>query len=100
MSTIQDILEPTGGNLLIRRDNLEVNLSEGLVAPDTAKSAQQPTSGKVLKRGPAAPEEFAPGTRVLFGKYAGNEVALEEGGESVHILHSSEVRGFLPEGEA
>ena len=71
----------------------------GIIIPDTAK--EKPMEGKVIavgagavnKEGKRTPLEVKVGDRVLFGKYAGTEIKIDDT-EHV-ILREDEVLGIL-----
>lgn len=87
-------VRPVGDRLLVRRiDTAEMIGS--LYVPDTAK--EQPDQGEVVavgrgatnERGEIVPTEARPGDKILFGKYAGNDIKLE--GEKYLIIRDEEV---------
>lgn len=70
----------------------------GLYIPDTAK--EKPQQGEILAVGPGRyedgkriPPDVKVGDKVLYGKYAGNEVTLD--GDLVLILRESDVLAVL-----
>jgi chaperonin GroES len=86
---------PLHDRLLVKRIEEHEQAKGGIVIPDTAK--EKPQQGKVvavgtgrrLKDGTIIPLDLRVGDRIIFGKYAGNEVILE--GEEVLILREDEV---------
>jgi len=76
-------LRPSSDRVLVRRIEGEEKTSGGIVIPDTAKEKQM--EGKVIAVGPGKVDEkgkFIPVTvkkndRVLFAKYAGNEIKID-----------------------
>ncbi len=76
-------LRPLNDRVLILRIEEEEKTSGGIVIPDTAK--EKPMQGKVIAVGPGPvddegkriPMEVKKNDRVLFGKYAGNEIKID-----------------------
>jgi len=75
---------PTNDRLLVQRVEIPSLLPSGLVLPDTAKVLSQEGvviavgSGKMdMRSGQRTPPHVAPGDRVLFNKYKGDEIELE-----------------------
>lgn len=71
----------------------------GIIVPDTAQ--EKPMRGKVLVTGPGArdedgallPMELKKGDNVLYGKYSGTEVKIDD--KEVLIMRESDVMGIL-----
>jgi len=76
-------LKPLGDRLIIEPIEQEEMTSSGIVLPETAK--EKPMQGKVLAVGPGARKEdgsriamdVSKGDTVLYAKYAGTEVKLD-----------------------
>jgi chaperonin GroES len=76
-------LKPLDDRVLVLRIEEEEKTSGGIVIPDTAK--EKPMEGKVIAVGPGKvddkgkriPMEVKKNERVLFGKYAGNEIKID-----------------------
>jgi chaperonin GroES len=76
-------LKPLGDRLIIEPIEQEEMTSSGIVLPETAK--EKPMQGKVLAVGPGARKEdgsriamdVSKGDTVLYAKYAGTEVKIE-----------------------
>ena len=93
-------IKPLQDRILIRRlDSEEEETRGGIVIPDTAKEKPQEGEvvavgdGKVLDSGQKLTMSVKPGDRILFGKYAGTEVKLED--EEYLIMREDEVLGIL-----
>jgi len=77
-------LKPIGDKVIIEVLEAEEKTAGGIVLPDTAKEKPQEGKviavgeGKVLSNGKIVPPTVKPGDRILFGKYSGNEIKLEE----------------------
>jgi chaperonin GroES len=76
-------LVPLGDRLVIKATQQEEVLASGLVIPDTAK--EKPQQGEVLAVGPGRLDdngkrialELKVGDRVLYAKYAGQEIKID-----------------------
>ncbi|HDZ23235.1 MAG TPA: co-chaperone GroES [Desulfobacteraceae bacterium] len=76
-------IKPLNDRVLVLRIEEEEKTAGGLIIPDTAK--EKPQEGKVIAVGPGKqdengkriPLEVKPNDRVLFGKYAGNEIKID-----------------------
>ncbi len=77
-------LKPLNDRVLVKRLESEERTAGGLFIPDTAK--EKPSKGQVVAVGPGKVDEqgkrialnVAPGNMVLFNKYAGTEVKLDD----------------------
>ena len=77
-------LKPLGDRLIIEPIEQEEMTASGIVLPETAK--EKPMQGKVLAAGPGARKEdgariamdVTVGDTVLYAKYAGTEVKLND----------------------
>ena len=92
-------IKPLQDRILIRRIESEEAFRGGIVIPDTAKEKPQEGEivavgdGKVLDNGQRQPMSVNVGDRVLFGKYSGTEVTLDD--EEYLIMREDEVLGIL-----
>jgi chaperonin GroES len=92
-------IRPLHDRVLIRRLNLEERARGGIIIPDTAKEKPQQGeviavgAGKVNKDGTRQALDVKPGDRVLFGKYSGSEVVIEE--EELLIMREDEILGIF-----
>jgi chaperonin GroES len=91
-------VKPLGDRILVKRVEPEEKVKSGIIIPDTAK--EKPMEGKVIAVGPGRVEEgkrialeVKAGDRVLFGKYAGTEIKIEDV-EHV-ILREDEILGII-----
>ena len=77
-------LKPIGDKIIVEVLDAQEKSSGGIVLPDTAKEKPQEGKvvavgdGKVLPSGKTVPLSVKPGDRILFGKYSGNEIKIEE----------------------
>jgi chaperonin GroES len=71
----------------------------GIVLPDTAKEKPQEGeviavgSGKLLETGQRVPIDLKPGDKILFSKYAGNEVKIDD--VEYLIMRESDILGVI-----
>ena len=92
-------VRPLQDRLLVRRVAEEEKTRGGLFIPDSAK--ERPLEGNViavgagkrLEDGTLVALDVKPGDRILFGKYAGNEIKLD--GVDHLILSEDEVLGII-----
>ena len=90
---------PLHDRVAVKRVEEEQRTKGGLIIPDTAK--EKPMQGEVLAVGPGArnedgdlvPMSVRVGDRVLFGKWSGTEVKLDD--EEVLIMKESDIMGVL-----
>ena len=92
-------VKPLYDRLLIKRIEEKEQRKGGIIIPDTAKEKPMEGkviavgSGRVLKDGSRVKLEVKVGDRVLFGKYAGQEIKIDDT-EHV-ILKEDEVLGII-----
>jgi chaperonin GroES len=92
-------LRPLADQVLIRRREVEEQQAGGIIIPDTAKD--KPQEGEILAVGPGRmmedghrqPIAVAIGNTVLFGKYAGTEITLDQ--EDLLVMRESDLLGVL-----
>ena len=92
-------LRPLADRLVVEPTEREDVTASGIYVPETAK--EKPQEGKVLAVGPGrkdddgkrVPMDVAKGDRVLFARYAGSEVKLED--KKVLILKESDILAIL-----
>jgi chaperonin GroES len=93
-------IRPLGDRILVKRIKEEDKTKGGIIIPDTAK--EKPQEGRVVAVGKGkvvteagkltAPDVKA-GDRILFGKYSGSEVKLDD--EEHLILREDDILGVL-----
>ncbi len=92
-------IRPLQDRILIRRLDSEEEMRGGIVIPDTAKEKPQEGEvvavgdGKVLDSGQKQEMTVKVGDRILFGKYSGTEVKVDD--EELLIMREDEVLGIL-----
>jgi chaperonin GroES len=92
-------LRPLADRLVVEPIEREEMTASGIYVPETAK--EKPQEGKVLAAGPGRkdengkliPMDVLVGDRVLYAKYAGTEVKLEE--KKVLILKETDILAIL-----
>jgi chaperonin GroES len=92
-------LRPLHDRVLVKRlEEGEVRLG-GIIIPDTAKEKPQEGkvmavgTGKVTDDGKRLPLEVKAGDRILFGKYSGSEVKIDD--HEYLIMKEEDVLGIL-----
>ncbi|MDR0952892.1 MAG: co-chaperone GroES [Elusimicrobiota bacterium] len=97
MSTVK--IKPLGDRVIISPIEPKEVVKGGIIIPDSAK--EKPMQGKVIAVGPGAltkegarqPMDVKEGDTVLYGKYSGTEVKLDE--EKYLIMHQEDILGIL-----
>ena len=91
-------VKPLHDRLLVRRVEEKKQRRGGIIIPDSAK--EKPMEGKViavgsgrLEKGKRVPLEVKAGDTVLFGKYSGTEVKIDDV-EHI-ILREEDVLGII-----
>jgi chaperonin GroES len=92
-------IRPLYDRIVVKRIEESETIKGGIIIPDTAKEKPQEAEvvavgkGKRTDDGKLIPLEVAVGDRILFGKYAGNEIKID--GEEYLILREDEILGVL-----
>ncbi len=93
-------LKPLGDRLIVKPIEEEETTASGIVLPDTAK--EKPQKGKVVAVGDGKwdedgekriPLDVAEGDEVLYSKYGGTEVTVED--EELLVLKESDILAKL-----
>jgi len=92
-------VKPLYDRVLVKRVEASEKVKGGIIIPDTAK--EKPMEGKVIAvgagkiddNGKRVPLEVKAGNRVLFGKYAGTEIKIND--EEHVILREDEILGII-----
>jgi chaperonin GroES len=90
---------PLHDRVVLRRLEEDERTKGGIIIPDTAK--EKPQQGEVVAVGPGArdekgvvqPLDVKAGDRVLFGKWSGTEVKIDD--EELLIMKESDILGVL-----
>lgn len=91
------ILEPVNDYVVVVPVKEGERLVSGIVIPDTAK--ERPSMGDIyaIARDVQLGQELFPGDRVLYGKYSGHEVTIDD--ESYIVLRHTEILSRLTPAE-
>jgi chaperonin GroES len=88
-------VRPLHDRVLIKRIEEQETVRGGIIIPDTAKEKPQEGevvavgTGKRLENGSITPLEVKDGDRVLFGKYSGTEIKVDN--QEYLILREDEI---------
>ena len=89
---------PLHDRVLVRRIEEKESVKGGIIIPDSAK--EKPQEGEVvavgagkIEKGARVPLDVKAGDRILFGKYSGTEIKLED--EEFLILREEEILAKL-----
>src|SRR5947207_9858881 len=92
-------VRPLHDRVLIKRIEEQETVKGGIIIPDSAKEKSQEGeviavgTGKMLENGSIVPLEVKLGDRVLFGKYSGTEIKLDN--QDYVVLREDELTGIL-----
>ena len=92
-------LKPLGDRIIIKQLEAQEKTKSGLVLPDSAKEKPQEGkvlavgSGKLLDDGAVKSLEVKTGDKILYGKYSGTEVRIQE--EDYVILREEDVLAIV-----
>ena len=91
-------LTPLHDRVVVKRIEEKESIKGGIIIPDSAKEKQQ--EGEVIavgsgkrEKGELIPLDVKPGDRVLFGKYSGTEIKIDD--EDLLILREEEILAKL-----
>ena len=88
------MIKPLADRVLIEPKEAETRTASGLYIPDTAK--EKPQQGTVIAAGPGKkdePMEVKVGDTVLYGKYSGTEVTVDD--KKLLIVRQSDILAIL-----
>ena len=77
-------LKPIGDRVIVQRLGSAEKSRGGLYLPDAAQEKPQEGkviavgTGKTLKNGKVVPLAVKPGDRIIFGKYSGSEIKVDD----------------------
>ena len=87
-------ITPLHDRVLVRRLEEKEVVKGGIIIPDSAK--EKPQEGEVIavgsgrrEKGEIIPLDVKPGDRILFGKYSGNDIKIDD--EEYMILKEDEI---------
>jgi chaperonin GroES len=91
-------LTPLHDRVIVKRIEEKETVKGGIIIPDSAK--EKPMEGEIIAVGPGKrekgelhPLDVKAGDRVLFGKYSGTEIKIED--EELLILREEEILAKL-----
>jgi len=92
-------IRPLHDRLIVRRLEEERKSAGGIVIPDTVK--EKPVQGlvlavgkgRILENGDIRPLDVKAGDKVLFGKYSGTEVRIDD--EELLVMREEDVMGVV-----
>lgn len=93
------MIRPLGERVVVKPMPSEEKTKSGIVLPDSAKEKPQEGevvavgSGKILETGQRVPIDLKPGDKILFSKYAGNEVKIDE--VEYLIMREADILGVI-----
>src|ERR1700723_1293612 len=89
---------PLHDRVLVRRLEEKETVKGGIIIPDTAK--EKPQEGEVIavgagriEKGQRVPLDVKAGDRILFGKYTGNDITIDD--QEYLILRGEEILATL-----
>ena len=94
---------PLHDRVILKRVEEKETVKGGIIIPDTAK--EKPMEGEVISVGPGkmmedgkrSPMDLKAGDRVLFGKYAGTEIKIDD--VEYLIMQEEEILAVLTKGK-
>jgi chaperonin GroES len=94
-------VRPLRDRILVKRIDEKEVVKGGIIIPDTAKEKPMEGevvavgNGKILDNGQNVALDVKAGDRILFGKYSGTEIKIDD--EEYLIMREDEVLGILGE---
>lgn len=92
-------IKPLGDKVVVKPLAQEEKTKSGIVLPDTAKEKPQQGeiiavgSGRTLENGQKVPLEVKVGDKVIYSKYAGTEIKIDD--EEVLILSERDIHAII-----
>jgi len=92
-------VRPLHDRVMVKRLEEEEVVKGGIIIPDTAKEKPQEAevmavgNGKILENGNRVALDVKVGDRVLFGKYSGSEIKIDE--QEYLILREEEILAIV-----
>lgn len=92
-------IRPLRDRLIVRRADEEAKTKGGIIIPDSAQEKSQQAevvavgTGRVDKEGKVLPLDVKVGDKILFGKYSGHEIKLND--QEYLILQEDDVQAVL-----
>jgi len=95
---------PLHDRILVKRVEEQETVKGGIIIPDSAKEKPQEGEviavghGKKTEEGKVLPLDVKAGDRILFGKYSGTEIKIDD--QEYLILKEEEVLGVIESAKA
>jgi chaperonin GroES len=92
-------LKPLNDRVVVKRIEEEEKTAGGIIIPDSAKEkpiqgeVRAVGSGKLMEDGSRRPLDVKAGDRVLFGKYAGTDIKVEN--EELLIMREDDILAII-----
>ena len=93
-------LKPLHDRVLVKPEESEEKTKGGIIIPDTAKKDKPQKGeivavgdGKITEDGKVLPLNVKPGDKVLFAKYAGNEVKIDD--KKFLVMRESDILAII-----
>ena len=92
-------IQPLGDRVLVKPIEAKEIKKSGIIIPDTAKEKPQEGEvvacgkGKTTEDGKLLAMDVKPGDKILYGKYSGNELKLDD--TDYLIMHQDDILGIL-----
>lgn len=92
-------VQPLGDRVLVKPVESKEEKKGGIIIPETAKEKPQEGEvvstgkGKTTEEGKVLPLDVKPGDRILYGKYSGTEVKIDD--KEYLIMHQDDILGIL-----
>lgn len=92
-------VKPLGDRVLVKALEAKEVKKGGIIIPDTAKEKPQEGEviavgkGKMLDNGNIVALDVKVGNKVLFGKYAGTEITIDD--KKYLIMHQDDIIGII-----
>ena len=93
------MIKPLGERVVIEVDEGDMKTASGIVLPDTAKEKPQKGkviavgTGKLLDNGQRAPMEVKEGDNIIFSKYSGSEVKVDD--KDYLVIRESDILAII-----
>lgn len=92
-------IQPLGDRVVVKALESGEKTKGGIVLPDTAKEKPQEGKivavgqGRLLDNGTIKPLDVKVGDKILFGKYSGNEIRVDE--EELLIMREEDILAII-----
>lgn len=93
------MIKPLGDRIVIEVAEVELKTKSGIIMPETSKEKPQKGkvvavgTGKLLDNGTRAVPEVKVGEEILFNKYAGTEVKIDE--KDYLVIRESDILAII-----